>query len=47
METGNIGIGNICTMATFNSCAVTKMDALFIPSIIQRVEGRISTCRTK
>ena len=37
MEIGNIGIGNTCTMATFCNCAVTKMDAMFIPSIMQRI----------
>ena len=37
METGNIGIGNFHTLATFSNCAVTKMDAMFIPSIMQRV----------
>ena len=35
--TGNIGIVNITTMTTFNNCPVTKMDALFIPSILQRI----------
>ena len=37
METGNIGIGNIRTLATFSNCAVTKMDSMFIPSIMQWV----------
>ncbi len=43
MAIGNIGIGNTSTLATFNHdlgrqyCAVTKMDAMFIPSIMQRI----------
>ncbi len=37
LVTGNIGIGNIRTLATFSNCAVTRMDALFIPSIMQRI----------
>ena len=37
MAIGNIGIGNISTLATFNNCAVTKMDAMFIPSIMERI----------
>ena len=40
---GNIGSGNISTFAIFikglgrNCCAITKMDVMFIPSIMQRI----------
>ena len=43
MEFGNIGIGNTFTLATFTHdlgrqyCAVSKMDAMFIPSIMGRI----------
>lgn len=35
---GNTGIGNIFTMATFSNCAVAKMDAMFVSSIMQRIQ---------
>ena len=37
LATGNTGNGNTSTLATFSNCAATKMDSMFIPSIMQRI----------